>query len=103
VEPVTLRKPARIVVRQPHPTRRIFPSQRLERQIDADRLDCLHQRRARGRIAEDQQLRRTQGEPGLRRARRMIDPHEDRDAAGFDLALQPVDGRLDGAVARNGD
>jgi hypothetical protein len=68
-----------------------LPKPALERQIDADRLSCMHERRACSRIAEDQQLRRTQGEPGRRRARRMIDPCEDCDASGLDLAFQPVE------------
>ena len=41
---VALGEPGRIVVAEPSDARLVLPDQRLERQVDADRLGRLHQR-----------------------------------------------------------
>ena len=66
--------------------------QRLQRQVDADGLDRLHQWRAAFGTAEDQQSGRPQRHPNRGGARGMIDMGKHRHAPGFDRDLEPADG-----------
>ena len=49
-----------------------LPDQRLQRQIDADGLRCLHQWRAAFGVAEDQKIGRPQRQADLARAWQQI-------------------------------
>ena len=87
---VALRKPSRIIVRQPGVAAGILPDQHLQRQIDPDGLDRLHKRRASPGIAEDEKIGRTQRHFDRRGSRRVIDACKRREAFCPDFALEPV-------------
>ena len=54
-EPVPFGEGSGIVVGEPCGARSVLPDQSLQRQIDADRLNRLHERRAALGITEDQE------------------------------------------------
>ena len=58
---VAQRQPLGVVVGEAGHARGVGPHQRAQRQIEADRLDRLHERRAGARIAEQDHFRRQQG------------------------------------------
>ena len=53
-------EPLRIVVAKPGTVVSFLPDEDFQRQIDADRLDGLHQRRAAPGVAEHEKVRRTE-------------------------------------------
>jgi hypothetical protein len=58
---VPLRQPFRVVVGEARHARGVGPYERPQRQIEAHRLNRLHERRAGARVAEQDHLRRQQG------------------------------------------
>jgi hypothetical protein len=72
---------------------RILPGERLQRQVDADGLAQLHQRRSRLGVAEAQELGRPRAHPDRNGTGGVVDAGEGGDAHGLELHGEPVDGR----------
>jgi hypothetical protein len=68
----------------------ILPDQDFERQVDADGLDRLHQRRAALGVAEDQKIGRVQGQTCCGGAGRMVDMCEYGKAFAFNFGFEPI-------------
>ena len=64
IQAVAAGNPARIVIREPGDAGFVLPDQNLHRQIDADGLIGLNERRAEGGGAEDQQVGGPQEQAG---------------------------------------
>ena len=88
-------EPGGVVVAEPDRAVGILERQRLQRQVDPDRLPRLHQRRAALGVAENQKLGRPQRQARLVGALGVIDAREHLHALRGHVGREPVDGVLD--------
>jgi hypothetical protein len=100
---VTAGEIGRIVVRQPGRALLVLPDQRLQRQVDADGLRLLHQRRAALGVAEDEQISRPQIHADGGSACGVIDMGKHGEALGLHLGLEPLHRVRGSKTALDGD
>ena len=98
IQSVPLRNPRRAVERKPGLAVGVFPSERLQRQVNAGGLTLLHQRRTAFGTAEDQQHCWTQAHPGSGRALTVVDAPKHKHVALRDGRHQPLH-RLSNRIA----
>jgi hypothetical protein len=88
---MAVRKPMGVIPGETDTPVFVLPGQRLERQIDADWLALLHERRAASWVAEDQQLGRTQVQASVVCAFLVVDAGEYQQACRDRCGRETID------------